>query len=175
MSLCRCRKRTVAEIWDLIKESLQLRANLLGLVTLDHAIENHIRRITFLKSFFAQILFEFDLPADFVRGIHEVDSFLSNKINELECCFDMIGTCKQERPRYEIYREELKGPKDLGLTWKKMAEILSLSERTLQTKRHELEITDKYTGIRDNELDNFIQEILKGSPTWEKNMLQGAL
>ena len=90
----------------MIKESLQLKANLLGFVTLDHAIENLIRRITFSKSFFAQILFEFDLPADFVRGIHEVDSFLSNNINELECCFDMIGTCKQERPRYENLRQE---------------------------------------------------------------------
>ena len=79
----------MAEIRNLIKESLQLSANLLSLVTLDNAIENHIRRITFLKSFFAQIVYEFDLPADFVRGIHEVDNFLSNKINELERRFDM--------------------------------------------------------------------------------------
>ena len=56
-----------------------------------------------------------------------------------------------------------------------MAEILSVSERTSQTKRHELEITDKYTGIRDNELDNFIQEILKESPNMGEKMLQGAL
>ena len=66
MSLCSCRKRTMAEIQDLIKESLQLSANLLSLVTLDNSIENHIRRITFLKSFFEQIEYEFDLPADFV-------------------------------------------------------------------------------------------------------------
>ena len=56
----------MAKIRDLIKESLQLSANLLSLVTLDNAIENHIRRITFLKSFFEQIEYEFDLPADFV-------------------------------------------------------------------------------------------------------------
>ena len=49
----------MAEIQDLIKESLQLSANLLSLVTLDNAK-------TFLKRFFAQIMFEFDLPADFV-------------------------------------------------------------------------------------------------------------
>ena len=87
MSLCNCRKRTIAEFQDLIKESLRLSANLLSLVTLDNAIENRFRRITFLKSFFAQIVYEFDLPADFVRGIHEVDNFLSNKINILECRF----------------------------------------------------------------------------------------
>ena len=82
----------------------------------------------------------------------------------------MIGTCKQGRPRYEIHREELEGLRDLGFTWKKIAEILCVSERTLRTKRHELEITDKYTGIRDNELDNFIQEILEESPNMrEKN------
>ena len=79
----------MAEIQDLIKESLQLSANLLSLVTLDNAK-------TFLKRFFAQIMFEFDLPADFVWGIHEVDNFLSTKINELERRFDMIGTCSRE-------------------------------------------------------------------------------
>ena len=175
MSLCSCRKRTMAEIRDLLKESLQLSANLLSLVTLDNAIENHIRRITFLKRFFAQIVYEFDIPADFVRGIHVVNNFLSIKINELERRFDMIGTCKQGRPRYEIHREELEGLRDLGFTWKKIAEILCVSERTLRTKRHELEITDKYTGIRDNELDNFIQEILEESPNMGEKMLQEAL
>ena len=99
----------MAEFRDLMKESLQLSANLLSLVTLDNALENHIRRITFLRSFFAQIVYEFDLPADFVQGIHEVDNFLSNKINESERSFDMIGTGKQRRSRYEIHREELEG------------------------------------------------------------------
>ena len=103
----------------------------MSLVILDNAIENHIRRITFLKSFFAQIVHEFDLPADFERGIHEVDNFLSNKINELERCFDTIDTWKQVKPRYEIHREELESLRDLGFTWKKIAEILCVSERTL--------------------------------------------
>ena len=173
MSLCSCRKRKMAEILDLIKESLQLSANLLSLVTLDNAIENCIRRMTFLKSFFAQIVYKFYLPADFVQGIHEVDNFLSNKINELVRRFDMIGMCKQGRPRYQI--QELEGLRDSGFTWKKIAEIVCVSERTLRTKRHELEITDKYTGIRDNELDNFIQEILEESPNMGEKMLQGAL
>ena len=62
-------------------------------------------------------------------------------------------------------REELEGLKDLGFTWKEIAKILCVSERTLRTKRHELEITDKYAGIRDNELDDFIQEILEESPS----------
>ena len=78
----------------------------------------------------------------------------------------MIGACKQGRPRYEIHREELDGFRDLGFTWKKIAEILCV-----WTKRHELEITDKYTGIRDNELDNFIQEILEESPNMGEKML----
>ena len=137
MGLRSCRKRTMAEIRDLMKESLQLSANLLSLVTLDHAIENHIQRITFLKRFFAQIVYEFDLPADFVRRIHEADSFLSDKINELEHHFDIIGTCKQGRPSFEIHGEELEGLRDLGFIWKKIAEILCVFERTLRTKRHE--------------------------------------
>ena len=99
------------------------------------------------------MVYEFDLPAHFVRGINEVDNFLSNKRSELERRFDMIGTCKQGRPKYEIPREDLRGLRDLGFTWKKIAEILCVSERTLRTKSLELEITDKYTGIRDNELE----------------------
>ena len=58
----------------------------------------------------------------------------------------MIGTCKQGRPRYEIHREELKGLRDLAFIWKNIAEILCVSQRTLRTKRQELEITGKYTG-----------------------------
>ena len=53
-------------------------------------------------------MYEFDLLADFVRGIHELDNFLSNKINGLERRFDMIGTCKQED----------KGMKYTGRIWK---------------------------------------------------------
>ena len=113
-------------------------------------------------------MYEFDLPAGFVRGIHEVDNFLSNRINGLERRLDMIGTYKQGRPRYEMHKEELEGLRDLGFTLKKITEILYVSVRTLRPKRHELEITDKYTEIRDNELNNFIQEILEESPNMEE-------
>ena len=58
---------------------------------------------------------------------------------------------------------------------KKIAEIFCVSERTLRRKRHELEITDKYTGIRDNELDNVIQKILEERPNMGEKMLQGTL
>ena len=90
----------MAKIRDLTKESLQLSLNILSLATLNNATENHIRRITFLKRFFAQILYKFDLPADFVRGINEVDNFLSKKANELERRFDMLDRCKNGIPRY---------------------------------------------------------------------------
>ena len=100
MTLYSSRKRTKAKIRDLTKESLQLSLNILSLATLNNAIENHIRRITFLNRFFAQILYEFDLLADFVRGINEVDNFLSNKANELERRFDMLDRCKNGIPRY---------------------------------------------------------------------------
>ena len=63
------------------ESQFQLSANLLSLVTLDNAIENHIRRIILLKTSFTQIVYRFDLPGDFVRGIRDVDNFLSNKIN----------------------------------------------------------------------------------------------
>ena len=66
-----------------------------------------------------------------------------------------------------MHKEELEGLRDLGFTLKKITEILCVSVRTLRRKRHELEVTDKYTEIRDNELNNFIQEILEESPNME--------
>ena len=87
----------------------------------------------------------------------------------------MIGTCKQGRSKYEIHRLELEGLRDLGFTWKKIAKILCVSESTLRTKRHEFEITDKYTGMKDNDLHNFVQEILEESRNIREKMPQGAL
>ena len=61
-------------------------------------------------------MYEFDLPADFVRGIPEVNNFLSNKINQLERHFDMIGTGRNTQgntqggtrgsQRFRIHMEE---------------------------------------------------------------------
>ena len=87
----------------------------------------------------------------------------------------MIGTCKQGRSKYEIHRLELQGLRDLGFTWKKIDKILCVSESTLRTKRHEFEITDKYLGMKDNELHNFVQEILEESRNIREKMPQGAL
>ena len=123
----------MAETQDLIKESVQLSVNLLILVTIDNAIENSIQRIAFLKSFFAQIVYQLDLPADFVRGIHEVDNFLNSKINELERCFDIISTSKKGRPRYEIHREELGGLRGLGFAWKKIVVTLCVNITNKET------------------------------------------
>ena len=63
----------------------------------------------------------------------------------------------------------------MGFTWKKIAEILCVSERTLRTKRHELEISEKYMEIEDNRLDDCIQDILEESPNMGEKMLLGAL
>ena len=54
-------------------------------------------------------------------------------------------------------------------------EILCVSERTLRTKRHELKISEKYTEIEDNRLDDCIQDILEENPNMGEKMLLGAL
>ena len=63
----------------------------------------------------------------------------------------------------------------MGFTWKKIAEILCVSERTLRTKRHELKISEKYTEIEDNRIDDCIQDILEESPNMGEKILLGAL
>ena len=74
----------MAEIRQLMQDSLQISFQLLEF-TEDTAVENHIQKINFLRNFFAQLLYEYDLPVEFLQDLLQVDSMLTNKNVELEC------------------------------------------------------------------------------------------
>ena len=52
----------------------------------------------------------------------------------------------------------------MGFSWVKIADFLSVSERTLRNKRVELEISLKYSQITEMELDGQVQTILTENP-----------
>ena len=63
----------------------------------------------------------------------------------------------------------------MGFSWVKIADFLSVSERTLRYKRVELEISRKYSQITEMQLDAEVQTILTQNPNMGEKMLVGAL
>ena len=63
----------------------------------------------------------------------------------------------------------------MGFSWMKIADSLSVSERALQNKGAELEISLKYFQITEMQLDAEVQTILTVNPNMRKKMLVGAL
>lgn len=137
-------------------------------------ITSCIQRGTFLKSFVAEIIHDHEFTLDMERDFFEIDTHITEKIKIMS---EQLLTLKQKigRPKYDISREEIEGLKSMGFTWKKISELLSISERTLRTRRHELEVSEKYEDIDDVRLDGIIQEILEQSPNMGEIMLQGAI
>ena len=63
----------------------------------------------------------------------------------------------------------------MDFSWMKIADSLSVSERTLRNKRAELEISLKYFQITEMQLDTEVQTILTVNPNMGKKMLVGVL
>ena len=63
----------------------------------------------------------------------------------------------------------------MGFSWVKIADFLSVSERTLRNKRAELEISLKYSQITEMQLDVEVQTMLTENPNMGEEMLVGAL
>ena len=63
----------------------------------------------------------------------------------------------------------------MGFSWVRIADFLSVSERTLRNKRAELEISLKYSQITEMQLGAEVQAILTQNPNMAEKMLVGAL
>ena len=63
----------------------------------------------------------------------------------------------------------------MDFSWVKIADFLSVSERTLRNKKAELEISLKYSQITEIQLDAEVQTILTENPKIGEKMLVGAL
>ena len=63
----------------------------------------------------------------------------------------------------------------MGFSWVKIADFLSVSERTLRNQRAKLETSLKYSQITEMQLDAEVQTILTENPNMGEKMLVGAL
>ena len=91
-------------------------------------------------------------------------------INELEN--------EKGRSKFFIPRAQLVGLRSLNFTWKAIAEMLGVSEKTILRRRHEFGLSigeDTYSSVTDEELDEKISTILSSSPNSGERLVIGAL
>ena len=144
-----------------------------------------------------ELLYEYVLPADFEDGLKGLTEVLSRKINVLHevarqtdqstaeyksipqehqgfrCPQKMSG--RKGRPPYVVQADQIQGLRDIGFTWKSIAEMLSISERTLRNKRREMDIVETFSAIEDIALDDIVNALHLESPNMGERLLSGAL
>ena len=84
-------------------------------------------------------------------------------------------TGKPARPTYEIPSEQIERLRYMDFSWVKIADFLSVSERTLRNKRAELDISLKYSQITEMQLEVEVQTILTENPNMGEEILIEAL
>ena len=84
-------------------------------------------------------------------------------------------TGKPGCPAYDIPSEQVEGLRSMGFSWVKIADFLSVSERTLRNQRAKLDTSLKYSQITEMQLDAEVQTILTQNPNMGEKMLVGAL
>ena len=84
-------------------------------------------------------------------------------------------TGKLGRPAYEIPSEQIERLRYMDFSWVKIADFLSVSERTLRNKRAELDISLKYSQITEMQLDVEVQTTLTENPNMGGKILVEAL
>ena len=88
------------------------------------------------------------------------------------------GSRRRGRPRFLIPERQLVGLRSLNFTWKQIAEMLGVSEKTLRRRRIDSDLPvceNNYSNITDEELDRTISLILGTSPNSGERMVTGAL
>ena len=68
------------------------------------------------------------------------------------------------RPKYFIPKDRIERLHSCGMTWKNIAKVLHISERTLYRRRQEYGILENYSDISDSDLDSIIMNILSNTP-----------
>lgn len=80
------------------------------------------------------------------------------------------------RPRVHININQVNGLKDLGFSWLKIADMIGVSERTLQRRRKESnEFLPSRSEISAENLRLIVREIIESSPNSGERMIIGAL
>lgn len=129
-------------------------------------------------------------PDEIKRHFQEVIALFQERINRIlerlnieeggsySCPKQNVGG-STGRPKYLITKEQIDGLRSLHFSWKKIAEMLGVSERTIRRRRQEFDMAIGrsviYSEIDDDELDIFVRHILHYSPESGERMVMGAL
>ena len=91
--------------------------------------------------------------------------------------YDMKASDKPGRPNILVNEEQIIGLRSLNMSWKKIAELIGISERTLRTKRQSFRDQNSvsYSQVNDEQLDSFLRDIVKNHPNAGERMIQGHL
>ena len=119
-----------------------------------------------------------------IRSDIEVE--ISNTLQELYHIIHDFCTRNDEatpdiqrgRPTLAISSSQLEGLISLGFTYRRMAEIMGISEATLLRRRRELGLTDSNRGfatISNAELDTMVQTVISAHPNSGERMIIGSL
>ena len=117
--------------------------------------------------------------------INHFNERFNNFVQKNEECYRCPNEERDEssvgagRPRFLIPRDQLQGLRSLHFSWKKIAEMLGVSDKTIRRRRHELGMMigyqSSYSDIPDDELDVFVRRILDLSPQSGERMVLGSL
>ena len=129
-------------------------------------------------------------PIDIKRYFQEVIALFQERINRILerlnieegrnfCCPKENDNDSIGRPKFLITKEQIDGLRSLHFSWKKIAEMLGVSERTVRRWWQEFDMaigrSVTFSEIDDNELDIFVRHILHYSPESGERMVMGAL
>ena len=82
---------------------------------------------------------------------------------------------KPGRPAYSISYYQVEGLVSLGFTWKRIAELICVSERTLRRWRQEFVFDVPFSEMENEALDDIVAKQLQSCSSMGERMLAGAL
>ena len=118
-----------------------------------------------------------------------LDNLIAAMERELEKLTEVVDSCPTDevrivisllpstggRPAYNITKEQIEQLRETGLKWCSIAELLGVSERTLQRRRIEFGIQPTFSEISYHDLDNHVRNILQLMPYSGESYVRGGV
>ena len=145
-------------------------------------LDTIIHRCSILLGIFDEIITDSQYPPPFKEDLEQLIARLKTWRGHASIHLESNHEDKRNwyagklgRPAYDTPSGQIEWLHSMGFSWMKIADSLSVSERALQNKGAELEISLKYFQITEMQLDAEVQTILTVNPNMRKKMLVGAL
>ena len=98
-------------------------------------------------------------------------SLQSNENRNFAKTYDSTGG----RPAYIISKEQIETLRETGMKWKTIASCLGVCERTIYRRRVQFGLSDNYTDMTDEDLDEHIKNILELTPYSGEVYVRGSI